>query len=428
MRLLQLSSSVSLAALLLAALPGCSGAGVAGDDDGGPGSGSAAAGGGDDADGSSGSQGGSSLITVGPGGSCSSDDASDGDSDGVTGAAGDCDDCDPAVGPSAIEVEGNGKDDNCNGITDEVTTCDEGLALTDGDPANAAKALGICTTAAANGYGLVEARWVRANGTATTASSQVGILDAFGPNVPPLQGQKLLALSSGRARVPGQPDGPLDCEIDDFGFPIPSPGSCPGTGAGQAPPGFPQDVPNCEGDTAINDDIGLELRLKAPANATGFRYRFRFYSWEFPEWVCTAFNDQYVAIVDPAPAGAISGNISFDSATNPVSVNIAFFDACASCQPWAENCQSGCPAAPNPCCPDGPAALSGTGFDDAATGEAGATSWLETRAPIQGGQEFTIRFAIWDTGDQALDSTAVLDDFQWLGEPGVDTGTGEVPN
>lgn len=415
-------SCVPLLALLLTALPACSGAGVAGDGPG-PGTGTGAgnaAGGGDDA--SSGTEGGSSLITVGPGGSCNNDGSADGDGDGVTGDGGDCDDCDPNVGPSAVEVEGNNKDDNCNGITDEVTSCDEGLALDDGDPMNAARAMGICTSAATDGYGVVEARWVRANGSPASASQQVGILDAFGPNVPALQGSKLLAISSGHARIPGQPDA---CGTESCSF-----------GAGTPPPGFPQDVPNCAGDSAINDDVGLELRLKAPANATGFRYRFRFYTFEFPEYVCTTFNDQYVALVEPAPPGSINGNISFDSATNPVSVNIAFFDACASCDGWGDICSFEeftdpsvtCPPVPSPCCPDGAGALQGTGFDSWTASGAGGTSWLETRAPIAGGQEFTIRFAIWDTGDTALDSTAVLDDFQWLGEPGVDTGTGEVPN
>lgn len=371
-------SAVAIVASLLLLLPACSGTGVAGDN----GLDSSGAGGKDD-HGSSGKGGNEEVgVTIGVG-----------------------------AGAGAP---------TCNGpacFTADPEPCDAGLALDDGDAANAAKAIGVCQTVATDGFGLIEAKWVRANGDPAVANAQVGILGSFGSDVAPLEGGKILGLSSGHARVPGQPDA---CDAE----------SCSNT-TGTPPPGFPQDVPNCSGATNINDDIGLELRLKAPSNATGFKYKFRFYSFEFPEYVCTEYNDQYIALVSPAPPGAINGNISFDSATNPVSVNIAFFDVCSSCQPWAEVCQSEsgqCPPVPSPCCPAGPSGLVGTGFDAWTSDGAGATTWLETTAPVTAGQEFSIRFAIWDTGDSALDSTAVLDGFEWLGTPGVNTGTDQVPN
>ncbi len=416
MRLFLLCAGGATCMVAFLAMAGCSGAGVPGDTTGGP-----AGSGGSSGTGDGGAA--DDVLTVGASGSCSNDASDDGDGDGLTGEDGDCNDCDPGIGPDAVEVDGNQVDDNCNGIVDEVAVCDEGLALDDADPLHAAWAMGICAKADVDGYGVVEARWVDANGNLKTPNPQLGIQDRFGTSVPPLQGERMLVISSGAARTPGQAsfcegESCSGCE-DPFDF------AC--FEGNSAPPGFPQDVPGCAGGTNIVDDVGLELRLKAPANATGFRYRFRFYSWEFPEYVCTAYNDQYIALVDPPPEGAINGNISFDSATNPVSVNIAFFDVCSSCQPWASECSGSCPPVPSPCCPAGPGDLAGTGFDGGNSG-AGGTSWLETKAPIQGGQEFTIRFAIWDTGDGNLDSTAVLDDFQWLGEPGVNTGTGEVPN
>jgi len=150
-------------------------------------------------------------------------------------------------------------------FTANPTPCDDNLALDDGNATNAAKAIGICATAATDGFGLMEARWVRANGDLAAASPQVGILGSFGSEGAPLEGTRILGLSSGHARVPGQPDA---CDSE----------SCEGL-AGIAPPGFPQDVPNCAGGEDIGDDIGLEVRLKAPSNATGFKYRFRFYSF-----------------------------------------------------------------------------------------------------------------------------------------------------
>lgn len=413
-----LPGKLAAASLLLLATA-CSGAAVSEDGRLSPSAGAGVVQDGEDGDDG---EGGSSLITAGAGSNCGNAPSLDGDGDGVTGADGDCNDCDADVSPEAAEVAGTGSDENCNGLVDEPTVCDKNLELTDGDPRDAARAMGLCTTAATDGYGVVEAKWVRADGTPAEANAQVGILDGFGPNVPALQGSKVLALSSGHARLPSQPEA---CNGESCRFSM-----------GTAPEGFPQDVPSCPGSGLISDDIGLELRLKAPANATGFRYRFRFYSFEFPEWVCSAFNDQFVALATPAPPGAINGNISFDGATNPVSVNIAFFNACDGCQPWAEDClfeelvdsSVECPPEPSPCCPDGPEALAGTGFDQWAAQGAGGTSWLETQAPIEGGAEFTLRFAIWDTGDSDFDSTAILDDFEWLGVPGVFTGTGEVPN
>ena len=78
------------------------------------------------------------------------------DGDGWTVSEGDC--CDkpglcgsePAkVNPGAIEVVGNGVDDNCNGLTDlfdtqDTVPCDNGLASDSTDPGDYAKAIGIC--------------------------------------------------------------------------------------------------------------------------------------------------------------------------------------------------------------------------------------------------------------------------------------------
>ena len=93
---------------------------------------------------------------------------------------------------------------------------------------------------------------------------------------------------------------------------------------------------------------------KAPTNATGYSFEFNFYSFEYPEFVCASFNDQFIALVQPPPMGSVNGNICFDSQSNPVSVNIAFFDVCLGC-------------------PLGETELIGTGFDT--WDDAGATSY-----------------------------------------------------
>ena len=390
--------------------------GVDGDASTGTSTGAADEGGGDEAspatdtanaDGSSGADGMLPKFDIGynPGGEvdCMANPAMDEDGDGWTGNQGDCNDCDADVNPGAIEVvvttpDDTGQipapaDENCDGLVDNLMpSCDGGLALDDDDPLSAAAALGICKMSSGPGdWGIVDAKYVRANGAAVAgADLQYGLETEWGTNVDPQEGASMLVLSSGHARYAGQAG---ECGAL----------TCYGSGAGTAPAGFPQDVPACAGSTNINDDIALELTLRAPTNATGYAYNFDFYSFEYPEWVCTSFNDQYIALVDPAPMGSINGNISFDSMSNPVSVNIAFFDVCSGCAL-------------------GTSELAGTGFDT--WDDAGATSWLVTTAPVDGGDEFTIRFAIWDTGDSAWDSTVLLDNFRWLAGGGeVDVGT-----
>ena len=258
-------------------------------------------------------------------------------------------------------------------------------------------------------WGVLSAQYVRANGSPTPVNERVGILANFGPNVPPRAGDSVLALSSGKARLPGQPGACTSA-------------TCSTASPGFAPAGFPQAVPGCNVANNVNDDMGLDVTLRAPTNATGYKFNFKFYSFEYGEWVCTSYNDQFIALVNPAPAGSQNGNISFDSAGNPVSVNIAFFDVCASCADFAQNCFTGtCPSPPNPCCPAGTAELVGNGFDNGfGSGEdAGGTSWLQTQAPIGGGETFSIRFAIWDTSDSALDSTAIVDAFEWIATGGT---------
>jgi hypothetical protein len=336
-------------------------------------------------------------------GGCHPDPAKDSDGDGFFPPA-DCNDCDPNVNPAAVEVvieAGSGgagggggggptepADEDCDGQVDNVAgPCDDGLALDDPDPMHAAWAVELCRKAGGpEDWGVTSARYVRASGLAVDAPTpQHGLFESFGTQVSPRGGHRMLALSTGRARIPGQPDacGALSCD---------------GLGPGAAPPGFPQDVPNCPGDAQINDDLALEVSLRAPSNATGYKFSFRFYSFEYPEWVCSSFNDQFIALVTPPPMGSINGNISFDSMHNPVSVNVAFFEVCQGCSL-------------------GPGDLAGTGFDT--WNDAGGTGWLSTSAPIQGGEQFSIRFAIWDTGDQAWDSTAIVDNFQWIANGGT---------
>jgi hypothetical protein len=369
------------------------------------------------------------TTSVGTGGNsgntCSTPANVDDDGDGFSEDDGDCNDCDANTNPGAIEVVDDGQgggepaDEDCDGAVDNApAACDSALALTDFDPVHGAQAIELCQTATAGDkkWGVLEADYVRADGSNISGAEflQAGIFDKFGTNVNVQGGSRMLGISSGYARRVGDDDA-----CNDY--------SCYTNFGGTAPPGFPQDVPNCTGDTAINDDIALQLKVRSPKNATGYKFAFKFYSFEFPEYVCTSFNDQFIALVTPNPAGSINGNVSFDSAGNPVSVNVAYFDVCdpSGIGNYGANC-FGCVQPPQPYCPLGTGELVQTGFEPSWGEDAGGTSWLQTQAPVTGGDEITIRFAIWDTGDTAWDSTALIDNFQWIANGGT-VAIGTVP-
>ncbi|MCA9622045.1 MAG: hypothetical protein KC731_23640, partial [Myxococcales bacterium] len=188
------------------------------------------------------------------GNTCNTDPSVDDDNDGFTEMQGDCNDCDAFTNPGAIEVltdpadpNAEPADENCNQQVDEpAVVCDQSLAHNDTDPMNGARALGLCQTADAGSWGVVNAAYVRANGSPASPGASVGLLDTFGSAVPPREGGRMLVLSSGYGRTPAHSDACND-------------NSCSTLGPGTAPSGFPQDTPGCDGDTDINDDIALQL-------------------------------------------------------------------------------------------------------------------------------------------------------------------------
>lgn len=284
----------------------------------------------------------------------------------------------------------------CSGGT--CSACDTAIPVDTTDPLDAARAMGLCADVTA-------ATWVMPDGSAANGDPEYpqghGVLTGFGGNVMPRNGSAMLALSSGAGRQPTDP-----------GYAAPS-----GFDKGYThahPAGFPVESPACPGVvTGIpHDGAAVELTIAVPTWARGFSFAHRFYTFEWPGWICSQYNDFFVAMLTPIPTGQVNGNIAFDAQGNPVSVNNAFLDVC------------GCAGGP-PCyaggktfdCPLGEADLAGTGFEAHA-----ATGWLTTTAPVEPGTTITLRLAVYDSGDGVLDSTALIDDFRWLPvEPPVET-------
>ena len=343
------------------------------------------------------------------------DPTKDNDGDGYT-YADDCDDANPAVNPGAYDVVGDKVDNDCDGKADEVDKCDPGLALTSKTAADYAKALDLCktTTEGATGkdkrWGVISATISTTDGGAAPWARQYGIETTFGSVLKPKGNAAMAVLSTGSARTPGQPDyiKPLTLDPTDKN-----------TGnENSAPPGWPKNSAGCADPLTpgmANDSVVLKLRIRVPTNANAFSYDFDFYTSEYHDYVCTAFNDTYIALLttkaklDPKN----NGNISFDKKGDPVNVNSGFFEVCSP----------GSFGGKSFACALGRTELSGTGFDgdpDPAGGSAdedGATSWLETKAPVVPGEIIDISFMIWNTSDHILQSTVLLDNWQWSAAP-----------
>jgi hypothetical protein len=338
---------------------------------------------------------------------------SDLDGDGFTPIDGDCDDCDPDVGPNAVEMPTAGaepKDENCDGVLDEpMAACDADLEVHTTSPFLAARALDLCADARDypddhRRWGVVHAAWVLPDGAPEPPLRAYllghGVLDRFGPNVPVRFGARMLALSSGTARQPTDPDYVPPRGFDkDF--------TC------EAPEGFPKHAASCPSVTAgePHDGMALELRLSVPQNAEALAFDFNFYTYELPGNFCTPHDDLFAALLHPPPGDQLDANIAFDGAGNVVSVNSVFLEAC--------DCAGGPPCTFGGrvhACTLGSAPLVGTGFGDDCSheGDRGATGWVTSTGPVARGGLVTLRFSIHDAADGDADSTVLLDHFRWL--------------
>jgi len=362
----------------------------------------------------------------GGGGHCNPAQTQDFDGDGFSIKDGDCNDCDKNVNPNAVEViAGSNKtpiDENCNDVVDEpFEPCDKGLAIGDEDPLAAAKAAELCKLSTGpKDWGVVSATWVMADGLPPPPQALAsyhlghGLLTKLGAHISQRKGQRMLALSTGTARNP-----------DDPAF-QPLLGFSKGYQCGH-PAGFPLESSTCPGVTTgvPNDSVGLQIEVRTPSNAHGIAFDFYFLTYEWPQYICSPYNDFFVALLTPPPPNQPTANISFDSQSNPVSVNNAFLEICG--------CEGN---PPNPCiaggksftCALGNVDLIGTGFGfDHAGQDHGATGWLNTQAPIEPGSTMSLRWAVYDSGDGVLDSTTLIDNFRWIADAGTPTKTTPIP-
>ncbi len=340
------------------------------------------------------------------------DPTKDNDGDGYL-FADDCHDGNPLINPGAYDVLGDGVDNDCDGKVDNEEQCDMGLSLASTNAMDFAKALGLCKSASAGAtgkaktWGVVSAKLTTTDESKLPGGRQFGIQSAWGSTVRPRGGNSMVVLSTGAARTPGQPGymKPLDKFLLN------------NTPNETTPPaGWPRNTAGCPAPTGkmANDSVVLKLKVRVPTNAKTFTYDFNFFTSEYIEFSCSPFNDTFVAILkSKAPLDpAAGGNISFDTAGNPINVNSDFFQVCTpgtSSFPGGKSITYPCPL--------GRGELAGTGYDDGGSDrQHGATSWLQTRANVIPGEEIEISFMIWNTSDHILQSAIVLDNWKWSAE------------
>ncbi len=384
------------------------------------------------------------------------DDDPDADGDGFTLCGGDC--CDSAgpncsnpelVNPGAFEVPDNMVDDDCNMMADDpLPPCDGGLVSNSADALDYAKAIDLCqvTTEDGDTWGVISGAFNRSNGQGAPNANARSIRPGFGTNITPQANTSLAILSTGNAA--DQNDSMPGFAPFQGGTDLATDAAVPADWLAANNNNLPNvgGCPEPQGGATGHDTIQLKLRVRVPTNALSFSTKIYFFSSEYPEWVCSPYNDFFVTLVDSAGMGnPADKNIAIyknpQDQLFPLGVNIlkAAAGLFVQCKNGAVGCGGGAIAGNYNGC-TGIQELVGTGFDIGnpapqfpndpgwcgnANQVGGATGWLEMSGNVQPGEIMELRFVLWDTGDEWYDSVVLLDDFQWsvqASEPGVKPG------
>lgn len=360
------------------------------------------------------------------------DDVPDEDGDGFTRCTGDCLETSTSgvapdqVNPAAFEVMANGIDDDCDGVTDDLTPCDVGLTSNSANPVDYARSMGVCKDSPASGWGLVSAEFTHLTGSGVPNEVQKSIRSSFGSNTLPPEGGSMVVLSTGTAAALGQ---------TQPNHAAPEPGTQLGTSSaliadwleanGNAIP-VPAGCPAISSSTGF-DPIMLTLKIRVPSNAQAFSLDVFLLTADYPESVCSPFVDPFVALLDSSFSGTPANPGDKNLATSalvpgavPLSSNLAYgstglFTACMNGQ---TGCGAGATVATMSSCTQ-TSELQGTGFDMAGAAcesnnlAGGGSGWRTLRGNVVPGETITLRLALWDSADATIDTTVLLDNFNW---------------
>jgi hypothetical protein len=373
------------------------------------------------------------------------DEDTDADGDGWGVCSGDCCDADGGtcfdaalVNPGAYEFVGNEVDDDCDGMMDEApVSCDGNLASDSNTALDYARALDLCDVTVENPINMEDRRWgvisaklTQADGTSSAAPVSRAIRPGFGSVIKPQKASKLVVLSSGHAADENDQAPPFKAFEAGVNTgktsPPPQDWWTKNGGKFPNPPGC--NVPEVP---SANDSVMLTLRVRVPTNARSFSAKMYFFSAEYPEYVCSQYNDFFVALVDSlAPDNPADKNVAvYDDGNTkwPIGVNLVKVaqGLFTQCQGGTVGCEAdGVPPSQYNGC-KATTELQGTGFQlndqwtcsQGQTMAGGGTGWLTLRGNVSPGETMELRLAIWDTGGHIFDSLVLLDAFEWSLEP-----------
>lgn len=376
-------------------------------------------------------------------------DDTDLDGDGFGACTSDCCDVDGGgcegaafVNPGAYEVLGNGVDDDCDEEIDEISsTCDAGLASSSSDALVYARAMELCQFTEEDPadpndrvWGVIDASFSRTDGADLPLPVQRSLRSGFGNIIDPEAGDRLVVLSTGHA-ADATDANPAYAPFQN-GVNLGTSSAAPADWLAANGGTFPNPAGCIEPDDIVaNDPIMLNMRVRVPTNARSFSVMMQFFSAEYPEWVCSQYNDFFLTLVGSTADNPADGNIAvYDDGETawPVGVNLVMVaeGLFTQCENGEIGCSSDFSSIYEGCL--GTALLVGTGFDavdntcDPGQEVAGGgTGWLKMSGNVTPGETVDLRFAIWDTSGHLFDSVVLLDDFTWsldAATPGVAPG------